>query len=116
MKKKEYSYVNMEPGLPQKYDDWLMYKIVKVRKLDDEGKAVGNMKNNQLLDTRAYGVEFADGTTEVLTANIIYENLLAQVNEGEHRKMILDEIIDHRQDVNAIGKEDAFTKTPNGMK
>ena len=53
---------------------------------------------------------------EVLTANIISENLLAQVDEEGHRQMLLYEIIDHRYDVNAIGKEDAFTKTPNGMK
>ena len=31
--------------------------------MDDEVKAVGNMNNNQLLDTRAYEVEFSDGTT-----------------------------------------------------
>ena len=30
--------------------------------------------------------------------------------------MILYEIIDQRQDVNTIGKGDAFTKTPNRMK
>ena len=30
--------------------------------------------------------------------------------------MLLDEIIYHRQGVNAKGKEDAFTKTSNGMK
>ena len=30
--------------------------------------------------------------------------------------MLLDEIIDHRQYVNDIVKEDLFTKTPNGMK
>ena len=29
--------------------------------------------------------------------------------------MLLDEIIDHRQDVNDIVKEDVFTKTPNDM-
>ena len=30
--------------------------------------------------------------------------------------MLLDDIIYHRQDINAIGKEDICTKTPNGMK
>ena len=30
--------------------------------------------------------------------------------------MIIDEIIDHRRDVNAIGKEDVFTETTNGTK
>ena len=43
----------MELGLPRKYDDGLMHAIVKRRKLDGEGKAVGNMNNNPLLDTRA---------------------------------------------------------------
>ena len=74
------------------------------------------MNNDPLLDNRAYEVQFSDSMNEVLTANIVDKNILAQVDEEGHRQIILDEIIDHRQDVNAIGKEDAFTKTPNGMK
>ena len=92
-----------------------MHAIVNMRKLDDEGKAVGNMNNNPLLDTRAYKVEFSDGTTEVLTTYSIVENLSGQVNDQGHRQIFLDKIIDHRQDVNTIGKEDVFTKTLNGM-
>ena len=42
--------------------------------------------------------------TEVLTANIISDNLLAKDVEEGHHQMLLDEIIYHRQDVNAIGK------------
>ena len=67
----------MEPGLPRKDDDGLMHAILKKRKLDDEGKAVGNMNKYPLLDTRAYKLDFADSTTEILTANIISKNLLA---------------------------------------
>ena len=93
-----------------------MREIVKRINLDNKGKAVGNTNNNLLIDTRAYKVEFDDSTTEVITANIISENLLAQVNEEGHCKMLLDEIIDHTQDVNAIVKEDAFKKITNGMK
>ena len=74
------------------------------------------MNNNPLLDTRSYKVDFSDVRTEVLTANNIAENLLAQVYEEGHRQMLLDEIIYHRQDVNAIGKEDAFMKTPKRTK
>ena len=74
------------------------------------------MNNNPLLDTRAYEVEFSDGTTEALTTNIIACNLLAQVDEEVHCQMLLENIIDHRQDVNAILKEDVFTETTNGMK
>ena len=86
----------MEPGLPRKDDDGLMHVIVKRLKLDDEGKYDRKMNNNPLLDTRAYEVWFADDTTEVLTANTISENLLAQIDEEGHRQIILDEIIDHR--------------------
>ena len=94
----------MELFLPRKKndDDGLIHAIVGRRKLDDEGKDVGNMKNNPLLDTITYEVGFDDGTTEVLTANIIAKNLLAQVNKEGHRQMILDEIIDHRQVVSTI--------------
>ena len=58
-----------------------MHAIVKRSKLDYEGKDVGNMNNNPLLDTRSYKVEFSDCTTEVISANIIAENPLAQVDE-----------------------------------
>ena len=74
------------------------------------------MYNNPLLYTKAYQVQFSDSTTEFLNAKIIAENILAQVDEEGRRQIILDGIIDHRQDVNAIGKEDAFTKTLNGTK
>ena len=93
-----------------------MHAIVKRRKPDVEDKAVGNMNNKPLIDTKSYQVDFSDGTTEVLTANIIAENILAQVDEEGHLQINLDEIIDHRQDVNAIKKENEFTKMPNGMK
>ena len=42
--------------------------------------------------------------TEFLTARIFAKNLLAQVNEEGHRQILLNQIIDHRQDVNYIGK------------
>ena len=80
-KAKENSYVNMDLGLPRKYYDRLMHTIVKRRKLNNKGKAVGNINNNPLLDTRSYEVEFTGGTTEVINANIIIENLLARVDE-----------------------------------
>ena len=44
----------MALGLPRKYDDGLMHAIVNRRNLGDEGKSVGNINNNPLLDTRAY--------------------------------------------------------------
>ena len=80
-KEKENIYVNMELGLPRKDYDRLMHATVKRRKLNNEGKAVGNINNNPLIDTIPYEVEFDDVTTEVLTITIIANNLLEQVNE-----------------------------------
>ena len=48
----------MEIWLPGRDDDGLVQATVKIRKLDYEGKVVGIMNNNPLLDTRAYEVEF----------------------------------------------------------
>ena len=73
----------------RKYDDGLMHTILNRRKLDDEGKAVGNMNNNPLLDTIAYEIQFSDSTTEVLTTDLIDDNCLAQVNEEGHQKNLL---------------------------
>ena len=90
-------YMNMEIGLPQGDDDSLMPAKVKKQNVDNEGNVVGIASNNPLTDTCAYEIEFIDGTTEVITANIIAENLLAQVDEEGHRQMMLDEIIDYRK-------------------
>ena len=57
-----------------------MHAIVKQRKLDDDGNPIGTESTNPLVDTRAYEIEFIDGTTETITANIIADNLLAKVD------------------------------------
>ena len=56
-----------------------------------------------------------DGTTEVLTANIIAENLLAQVDDQGHRHLMIDEIEDHRNNSDAITKEKGTIITPSGL-
>ena len=60
-----------------------------------DGKSIGRTSNNPLLDSRQYKLEYLDGTTEVLTANIIAENLLAQVDDQGHRQLMIDEIEEH---------------------
>ena len=64
-------YVDMELGLPCGEYDSLMHAILKQRKLDDYGNPIGTESTNQLVDTRAYEIEFIDGTIETITANII---------------------------------------------
>jgi hypothetical protein len=78
-------YLNMELGLPRGADDSLVHAHVKRRAVDVEGRPVGRASTNPLLGSRQYEVEFMDGESEILTANIIAENLLAQVDEEGHR-------------------------------
>ena len=74
------SYVDMELGLPRGEDDSLMHAIVKLRKLNEDVNPIETESTNPLVDTRAYEIYFVDGTTEIITSNIISENLLAQVD------------------------------------
>ena len=65
---------------------------VKQRDVEQEGRPVGRPHNNPLLDHRKYEVEFLYGKTEIMTANIIAENLLAQVDDDRHQHLLIDEI------------------------
>jgi hypothetical protein len=79
------------------------------------GPSAGQVPN-PLLDSRHYEVEFTDGETEILTPDIITENLLAQVDEEGHRQMLIDEIEYHRITDDAIPIDQGTFPTPAGMK
>ena len=63
-----------------------------------------------------YKVEYHDGSVTAMTANVITENLLAQVDEEGHQQLLLDNIIDHRHDDTAIRKEDGYFVTQSGTR
>ena len=77
---------------------------VKQRDVDKEGRSVGSSHNNLLLGHRQYEVKFLDGRTEIMTANIIAENLLSQVDGDGHQHLLIDEIEDHRVDDSVVPK------------
>ena len=110
------NYINMEIGMPRGPDGEVEHARVKRRALDVNGRPMGTASNNPITDTRLYDVEFNDGTIETISANLIAENLLSQVDAEGHRQMMLDEIIDHRCDQHAVIKEDAFYHTKHGVK
>ena len=89
---------------------------MKRRAVDVDGRPIGRPSNNPITDSRLYDVEFLDGTMETISANIIAENLLSQVDSEGHRQLMLDEIIDHRKCDNAISKADAFYTTHTGIR
>ena len=110
----EDSYLDMELGI-RRDDEGLHHARVKRRSVDQDGRPIGRSSNNPLLDSRKYEVEYLDGTTEVLTANIIVENLLAQVDDQGHRHLMIYEIEDHRNNSDAITKEKGTILTPSGL-
>ena len=61
-------------------------------------------------------MEFTDGHSEALSANIIAQNLFSQIDDKGNRHVLLEDIIDHRKTDAAVSKEDAFVIMNNGVK
>ena len=75
------TYVGMEFGLCKGDGAALTKAVVERRAVGNEGQPVGIYNSNPLLDSRIYEVEFVDGSTDVLMANIIAENILSQIDD-----------------------------------
>lgn len=59
-----------------------MHKGTVKRRLKDwDGNPVGKRSTNHVLDSRQYEVEFQDESIEIYTANMIAENMFAQVDD-----------------------------------
>ena len=110
------TYLHMELSLPRGETDNMQFARVKKRKIDDDGVPVGVANDNPLMDNRIYVVEWADGHTEELMANIIAENLFAQIDDEGNRFVLLDDIIDHRKSEEALSGDDAFVISDNNMR
>jgi hypothetical protein len=54
------------------------------------------------LDTREYIVEFEDGAPDVYSANMIAENMYAQVDNEGKTFALMSEIVDHKSDARAM--------------
>ncbi|KAI2507356.1 Reverse transcriptase (RNA-dependent DNA polymerase) [Fragilaria crotonensis] len=97
-------YVGMEMAMTRGAEGELVHATVRKRVRDEDGTPVGTAHSNPLLDSRKYEVEYVDGHVEELTANLIAENLIAQVDEEGRRQMMLSGIIDYRVLPEAIPK------------
>ena len=83
---------------------------------DSDGTAKGRESDHPLLDTQVYDVMFPDGTIKPYAANIIAENMYAQVDTDGHHNLLIDEIIDHKTDEKALTKENMYVTMPSGAK
>jgi bifunctional pyridoxal-dependent enzyme with beta-cystathionase and maltose regulon repressor activities len=58
----------------------------------------GRAPTQTLFDTREYENEFADGTRDKYQANVITDNMFAQVDSEGNQFLLLQEITDHKKD------------------
>ena len=110
------NYVDMIVARRRNPEEPLEQAWVKRRALDNEGKPLGkaHATGNPLLDSRQYEVEYDNGDTEIIAANILAENILGQVDKHGFWELLMDEIVDHRQNSDAIPKEKGTFITTSG--
>jgi hypothetical protein len=87
--------------------------IKRSRGHDDE--PIGRAHANPLFDTREYEIKFMDGTREKYQANVIAENMFAQLDTEGNQFLLLQEITDHRSDNSAIPVSEGMTDGTNGQ-
>jgi hypothetical protein len=109
-------YIGMELALPRGDADGPQFARVTKRLKDKDGLPIGTADDNPLLDTRMYEVMYHDGHVESMAANVINENMIAQVDDEGNRHPIFQEIADHRRLPTAVSQQDAFITMSNGVK
>jgi len=107
-----YSTPEADDFTPEIFDEYLSAQVVlpeggelqrgqvTLRMRDGNGKPIGIRNSNPLMDTREYEVMFPDGSTHSYLANTIAENIYSQVDQEGKSYTLLQEIIDHEEDVN----------------
>ena len=106
-------YLNMEVDLPG-YDEGQEVARVVKQFWDKYGIPIGTAKDNPILDSWIYEVEYADGNQTPLAANAIAEIWFAQVDDEGHCSVLLQEIVNHHVNGREVTKEHSFIISPNG--
>ena len=89
---------------------------VKKRLKDANWRPIGVANENPILDSRIYEVKYSDGYISAIAANLIAENLLAQVYQEGNIFILIDSVIDTRTDGTQTIQQDAFVITNSGNK
>jgi len=108
------NYLSADLLLPVQ-DEILRGKVIK-RKLGEDGNPIGQYNTNPILDTTQWEVEFSDGSEGTYSANVIAENMYAQVDDEGHEMMLLSEITEHKSDGSAVSKDDGYTVGRHGRR
>jgi hypothetical protein len=80
------------------------------RKRELNGTVKGRENANSMLDTSTYEIEFPGGCSDEYTANFIAENMYAQCDEGGDQFNLMESIVDHKTDGQAMDRADMYIK------
>ena len=89
---------------------------VEKRLRDTNGRPIGVDNDNPILYSRIYEVEYCDGYVATMAANVITENLFAQVYQEGNIFVLIDSIINTRTDGTQTLQQDVFVITKSGTK
>ena len=84
------------------------------RSWGQDSAPVGRAHADPLFDTRECDIEFTDGSIKRHAANIIAQNMHAQVDSEGHQHLIMDEIVNHEADAVAAPVSEGCCALPNG--
>ena len=101
-------YVGASVNLPMG-DQMLNAKVIGRKRMPD-GSVIGRANSNPILDTRTYDVEFPDGQTAEVSANVIAQNMYAMCDVEGNQYLLLAGIVDHRKDESALDRADMYIK------
>ena len=101
------TYMNMEVALPRDTERPDFACFTKGLK-DANDLSIVTANKNLILYTIVYEVKYVDGHKSSLTANVIAQNMFAQVNDEGNIHVLFDKIINHRRTALALTQADAF--------
>ena len=85
------------------------------RATDQDGNFIGTYYENPYSNTMVYDVEFLDGEIKEYSANVIVENMYAQVDAKRFSYSHLDSILDFKKNNNSVDKEDMYVTNKSGQ-
>ena len=88
---------------------------VKQHVLGPDGKVTGSCDENPMLNLITCEVEFPDGQVREHAADVIAENMLAQVDDEGFSQTMMEALIDHKHDDTVIPMEDKCLITCTGQ-
>lgn len=97
-------------------DEKALGKVMR-RALGPDGKTTGTYDPNPYLNSVIYEVELPDGAIKEVSANLIAENILSQVDDDGFSTRLLDAVIDYRKDSSlAVSQADQHVYTQSGQR